>query len=56
MVGTPGSDWHVLGTDDFNGDGNGDLLWRTDAGALAVWEMNGTQIKAANYISKTAQP
>jgi hypothetical protein len=26
-----------------------DLLWRTDSGALAVWEMNGNQIAAAEY-------
>jgi glucose/arabinose dehydrogenase len=49
MVGTPGPDWHVLGTDDFDGDGRGDLLWRTDDGTLAIWELDGTQIKAADY-------
>jgi hypothetical protein len=48
-VGTPGADWHVLGAADFDGDGKSDLLWRTDSGALAIWEMNGTQIKAADY-------
>jgi hypothetical protein len=25
-----------------------DILWQTDGGALAVWEMNGNQIEAAN--------
>jgi glucose/arabinose dehydrogenase len=49
-VGAPGHDWHVIGTGDFDGDGKGDLLWQTDSGALAVWEMNGTQIEAADYI------
>jgi hypothetical protein len=51
-VGAPGADWHLLGADDFDGDGKGDLLWRTDSGALAIWEMNGTQIKAADYLKQ----
>jgi len=34
---------------DFDGDGKSDLLWRTDSGALAIWEMNGTQIISADY-------
>jgi hypothetical protein len=50
MVKTPGPDWHIVGTGDFDADGKGDLLWRTDSGALAIWEMNGTQIKAADYL------
>jgi Ca2+-binding RTX toxin-like protein len=49
-VGAPGSDWHIVDTGDFNGDGKSDLLWRTDSGALAIWQMDGTQIKAADYI------
>ena len=49
-VGTPGPDWHIAGTGDFDGDGKGDLLWRTDSGILAIWEMDGTQIKSADYI------
>src|SRR5947208_3306598 len=49
-VKAPGADWHLLGADDFDGDGKGDLLWRTDSGALAVWEMNGTQITVADYL------
>jgi Ca2+-binding RTX toxin-like protein len=50
IVGVPGRDWHIVGTGDFDGDSKSDLLWRTDSGALAIWEMNGTQIKAADYI------
>jgi len=49
-VGQPGTDWHIVGTGDFDGDGKGDLLWRTNSGALAVWEMDGTQIKSADYL------
>ena len=50
VVGAPGGDWHIIGSGDFDGDGKADLLWRTDGGQLAIWEMNGTQIKAADYL------
>ncbi len=50
VVDTPGSDWHALGALDANGDGKGDLLWRTDSGALAIWELDGNQIKFADYL------
>jgi serralysin len=56
VVKTPGTDWHLVGTGDFDGDGKGDLLWRTDSGLLAVWEMNGTQIKAADYVRVGSVP
>jgi hypothetical protein len=49
IVGAPGADWHILGADDRNGDGKADLLWQTDSGALAIWEMDGTHITAADY-------
>ena len=29
---------------DFNGDGYSDILWRHTSGAVAIWEMNGTQV------------
>jgi hypothetical protein len=48
-VGEPGPDWHFAGTSDYNGDGKNDLLWHTDSGALAIWQMDGTQISAADY-------
>jgi glucose/arabinose dehydrogenase len=54
IVAAPGADWHLLGTDDFDGDGKGDLLWRTDDGTLAIWQMDGTQIKSADYIRSGA--
>ena len=49
-VGAPGPDWHQLGAADFGGDHKADILWRTDFGALAIWEMDGTHIKSADYI------
>ncbi len=31
------TDWHVVGTADFNGDGRDDILWRNDRGSLTQW-------------------
>ena len=55
-VGAPGTDWHLLGADDYNGDGKADLLWQTDGDALAIWEMDGTHIAAADYTKIGATP
>ncbi len=39
-----GSDWQLIGTGDFNGDGHSDLLWRKNTGHNVIWLMNGTTI------------
>jgi hypothetical protein len=31
------SDWHVVGTGDFNGDGLTDVLWRNEGGMVREW-------------------
>ena len=31
------TEWHVVGTGDFNGDGRDDILWRHDDGRLTDW-------------------
>ena len=31
------TDWHVVGTGDFNGDGRDDILWRNDNGTVSNW-------------------
>jgi len=36
-VASASTDWHVVGTGDFNGDGKVDLLWRNDDGTIADW-------------------
>jgi serralysin len=49
---SPGSDWHIAGTGDFDGDGRADILWRNDNGTVAVWEMNdGAQVAGAQVVS-----
>ncbi len=46
------SDWQVQGVGDFNGDGNGDVLWRQDGtGQVYVWEMNGQQVQAEGTVA-----
>jgi hypothetical protein len=37
--------WRIVGTNDFNGDGRTDLLWRhADSGQNVVWFMNGVTL------------
>lgn len=31
------TDWQVMGTGDYNGDGRSDILWRNDNGTLSDW-------------------
>lgn len=40
----PDNNWHIVGTGDFNLDGNVDILWRNYAsGENVVWKMSGTE-------------
>jgi hypothetical protein len=36
--------WSIVGTGDFSGTGNTDILWLDPAGDVAIWFMNGTQV------------
>ena len=44
---TPDASWHVVEVGDFNGDGQSDILWRSDSGGLAEWMMRGTSIMSS---------
>ena len=35
---------------DFNGDGNSDLVWRNDAGTVAIWNMNDSAVLHGNSL------
>jgi probable HAF family extracellular repeat protein len=48
---TPDASWSVAGIADFNGDGNADLLWRQNTGALAMWTMNGSTVNASAAVT-----
>jgi hypothetical protein len=39
-----GSQWHAIGTGDFNGDGMSDILFQNNNGTPVVWIMNGTSV------------
>lgn len=41
--------WHVLGVDDFNGDGRDDLLWRNDSGVITDWLSTNTGTFTSNW-------
>lgn len=47
----PGTDWHIAGTGDFNGDGRDDILWRNDSGTVVdlLGQANGSFISNANF-------
>lgn len=42
--------WDILASDDFDGDGYADLLWKRDSGQLAMWLMKRGEIRAAGYL------
>ena len=44
---SPGQDWHIVETGDFNGDNKTDILWRNDNGQLAEWLMNNGLITSS---------
>jgi hypothetical protein len=44
----PPVQWRIVGSGDFNADGNADILWiNTVSNQPAIWEMNGTSIISA---------
>jgi N-acetylneuraminic acid mutarotase len=43
--------WQIVGTGDFNGDGNSDILWRNQQlGKTIVWLMNGSTLDQWHYV------
>ena len=38
----PGADWKAVGTGDFNGDGQTDIVWEHTDGRILLWNMSGT--------------
>ena len=49
---SPGSaNWKAVGTGDFNGDGQPDILLQNTDGTLAVWYMNGVTLLSGEYLT-----
>jgi hypothetical protein len=40
-----------VGTADFNGDGNSDIIWQNADGTPAIWEMNGASIIGGGLVT-----
>jgi hypothetical protein len=40
---------------DFNGDGKSDILWRSDFGSIALWQMDGDIITTPNLTSSSSR-
>ena len=44
-LGAVPSNWSIVLTSDFNGDGKSDILWRdSTTGVVAIWLLNGLQV------------
>ncbi len=47
----PGTGWRVVGSGDFNGDGNSDLVFQSTTGAPMIWTMNGTSVTSSTTLA-----
>jgi V8-like Glu-specific endopeptidase len=52
----PGPSWTLVGTGDFNGDGQSDLLWQNTSGQAAIWEMDGTSVITSAKVGPNPGP
>jgi hypothetical protein len=47
------TNWKIVGADDFDGDGQTDLLWQhRTQGYVAIWVMNGTTLRAGYILNQ----
>lgn len=48
--------WKIVGTGDFDKDGNADILWRSDAGFVSVWNMKGIYLAKGQELNPKQAP
>jgi probable HAF family extracellular repeat protein len=54
-LGVVPSNWSIVLTGDFNGDGKTDILWRdSTSGTVAIWFMNGLQVASTASVAVVA--
>ena len=46
----PGASWQIVGTGDFNGDGDADIVWQNTDGTPLIWTMNGTSVTGVTML------
>jgi hypothetical protein len=47
----PGTGWHIVGSADFNGDGDADLVFQSTNGTPVIWTMNGASITSTTTLA-----
>jgi hypothetical protein len=56
LLGKDASGWKIVGTGDFNNDGNLDLTWQNyAAGEVGVWFLKGTSFESASFFTNAPQ-
>jgi FG-GAP repeat len=50
VSGTWCTNWSMVGTGDFNGDGKTDIVWRDTLGDTSIWLMNGAAVLSAGSL------
>ena len=52
----PDTNWRMVGTGDFNGDGKPDIVWQEQTqGWIGIWLMNGTTLLSSTTLSPRAR-
>jgi len=49
-AGQMGSNWGVVATGEFSGDGNANVLWRENTGQVASWAIDGTSLASFGFV------
>jgi hypothetical protein len=50
FLGFVDGDWTLADTNDYNADGQTDILWRHHSGAVAVWDINDSQQAGYHFL------